>query len=917
MHTRSVFFVTPYIILVALFLLPQAAAAFSGAGTGASDNPFQITTCSELQEMSSALSSYYRLENDIDCSATTGWNSGAGFMPIGTNASPFTGDLNGNGYAISDLYISRSSTDYVGLIGRANGADVYDLTLTNGNVSGRQEVGMLMGKLDGNGTVQRINYTGTTTSSSYNGGGLIGEILGGTLQYATSTNIVLINTLGSCCSYAGGVVGYLGTATVSDIYASSTVIATNSGRAGGLFGETNGRGGTGVTIKRVYGQVAVTSPASGGFIGFAYGSSGAPLTIENAGVRGISGGSSAAGGFAYTTYASITFTNVYSAVIITSSSKGGFQYSVTNTPTITSSYWNSQIAGTVNATGSGSLAGQDLTATTTIAMQTQTTYSGWDFSTIWGIDPSVNGGYPYIIMTPPDTTAPTVSITTPTSGEATSTTMTITASASDNRSVSGVSFYIDGTKQGSEDASSPYSISYDTTATSSGSHTVFAVARDSSDNYATSTSVTFTTSNTPTPLSVSVSVGTTTATTTWATTPTASSRVWIGLSSTYSTSTSETDTSPRVTSHTASFSGLKSCTKYHYAVTGSTTGGDVATSTDATFYTTGCTGDASISGSNDDSITTASGGSLTQGDLTLTVPTSFTSTSSAATFQINQIDSTAFFAAASRPSGYSSVGSGVFHLTALTDATTTLSTFDATISITLSYTASDVATIDETTLKIYRYDGTDWFSLSNCSVDTGARTVTCDTSAFSDFALFGSPSASSSSRSPQSSNGSSLPWCSGPLAPGWNMSLPDGGCGTETSYVPTLTASTISALPSETEASTSTEDIVSVTFDKEPEISITPTFNRNLRANSIGSDVHALQRFLNKHGFPLAPKGVGSLGNETDFFGPMTYNALILFQEAHAAAILTPLGLTHGTGIFGKSTRTFINDSYKPVLSTN
>jgi peptidoglycan hydrolase-like protein with peptidoglycan-binding domain len=67
--------------------------------------------------------------------------------------------------------------------------------------------------------------------------------------------------------------------------------------------------------------------------------------------------------------------------------------------------------------------------------------------------------------------------------------------------------------------------------------------------------------------------------------------------------------------------------------------------------------------------------------------------------------------------------------------------------------------------------------------------------------------------------------------------------------------------------------------------------------------VKALQQFLNSHSFTLAPSGNGSPSQETTFFGPRTRNALTKFQEFYASEILTPLGLTKGTGTFGEETR--------------
>jgi peptidoglycan hydrolase-like protein with peptidoglycan-binding domain len=73
-----------------------------------------------------------------------------------------------------------------------------------------------------------------------------------------------------------------------------------------------------------------------------------------------------------------------------------------------------------------------------------------------------------------------------------------------------------------------------------------------------------------------------------------------------------------------------------------------------------------------------------------------------------------------------------------------------------------------------------------------------------------------------------------------------------------------------------------------------------------GADVTNLQRYLNSHGFALATTGTGSSGQETDYFGKLTFNALVKFQNAHAADILMPLHLSSGTGIFGSGTIAFI-----------
>lgn len=84
-------------------------------------------------------------------------------------------------------------------------------------------------------------------------------------------------------------------------------------------------------------------------------------------------------------------------------------------------------------------------------------------------------------------------------------------------------------------------------------------------------------------------------------------------------------------------------------------------------------------------------------------------------------------------------------------------------------------------------------------------------------------------------------------------------------------------------------------------------FARTLKMGMSGEDVRELQRFLNTDNETrVSLSGAGSLGNETNYFGPATHRALVVFQEKHRTEILSPLGLTRGTGVFGLKTRVFV-----------
>jgi hypothetical protein len=80
------------------------------------------------------------------------------------------------------------------------------------------------------------------------------------------------------------------------------------------------------------------------------------------------------------------------------------------------------------------------------------------------------------------------------------------------------------------------------------------------------------------------------------------------------------------------------------------------------------------------------------------------------------------------------------------------------------------------------------------------------------------------------------------------------------------------------------------------------TFNRNLGVGSSGMAVVNLQIALNREGL---------YGNsQTGMFDEQLASAVVAFQEKYASTVLTPNGLTHGTGYVGPSTRAKLNALY-------
>ena len=97
------------------------------------------------------------------------------------------------------------------------------------------------------------------------------------------------------------------------------------------------------------------------------------------------------------------------------------------------------------------------------------------------------------VNNPIDVTPPTVSMTAPANGATVSgSNVTVSASATDDVGVVGVQFLLDGSPLGAEVTTAPYTIAWDATTTTLGSHTLAARARDASGKQTTSASVTVT-----------------------------------------------------------------------------------------------------------------------------------------------------------------------------------------------------------------------------------------------------------------------------------------------------------------------------------------------------------------------------------------------------------------------------------------
>lgn len=326
MRNRSLRYLLGILLLIlgVIPLNPRSASAFSGAGTGAALDPFVITTCVQLQEMEDDLDAHYALGGNINCAASSSWNSGLGFDPVGDDLAKFSGSLDGNGFTVSNLFINRADDDlgrdgddesYVGIIGYLDGGTVRDLNVADTKVKGYEYVGGVAGYADNEAVIENVNFNLATADNSCDPGNCVwarwGVYGGGVVGYATGVTLTDLHTGGpvkGSGSFIGGIVGYLANSTLADSSAASNV--DGGFTVGGVAGDITGSTVTSTTASgNAVGQDegGKSSTTIGGFAGSISFSE-----ISDSGATGdVEATGNTIGGFAGFTGCLSSFTNVY------------------------------------------------------------------------------------------------------------------------------------------------------------------------------------------------------------------------------------------------------------------------------------------------------------------------------------------------------------------------------------------------------------------------------------------------------------------------------------------------------------------------------------------------------------------------------------------------------------------------------
>ncbi|MFL6702658.1 MAG: filamentous hemagglutinin N-terminal domain-containing protein [Paraburkholderia graminis] len=226
------------------------AAPFSGLLTQATAYKL-VNSLNDLQQVSADLAGNYALGKDIDASATSGFPPKFAFTSIGDGATPFSGQFDGMGHAISGLTLSRT------------------VLVTPGSITGGpdQRAAGIFGVIGTTGVVRNVNVNGNISDpNDYGSYGILAGFNYGLVTYVRTSGSASDFGGYSYASSTGGLVGYnYGTITRSG----SSVNVLAEGTPGGLVGINAG------TIRQSYATGAVTAEAhTGGGGGLAGSNSG-------------------------------------------------------------------------------------------------------------------------------------------------------------------------------------------------------------------------------------------------------------------------------------------------------------------------------------------------------------------------------------------------------------------------------------------------------------------------------------------------------------------------------------------------------------------------------------------------------------------------------------------------------------------
>ena len=312
-----------------------------------------IYSVNDLNNIKNNLNYFYVLGQDLDLNISP-YNTGDGFISIGSLLNPFTGGFDGNGHTIKNLY-----TRQAGLFGYASNSIFNNLILEDINIYYPRPLasGALVGKTNG-GIISKIKVNGEIIylkNSLGTYGGVVGSLYNGFLELSSFSGNVNVK------EGFGGLVGLISNSFISNCYSSGNLSTHQS--SGGLIGKANKS-----LIVDSYSNVDINAYMF---------SKNSPQHIG-----GISGTSDSWIINSY--YAGSIFgaESSYVKCFIGLRSDDGVYNNYNDS--------NKCVKRSLLREGK-----------TTTQMKTQGTFTDWNFTNIWAINPTANNGYPYLRDNPP------------------------------------------------------------------------------------------------------------------------------------------------------------------------------------------------------------------------------------------------------------------------------------------------------------------------------------------------------------------------------------------------------------------------------------------------------------------------------------------------------------------------------------
>ncbi len=385
--------------------ISEAKSVTVPLGDGTAAFPYEIATAAQLKNVSDNVNAgthkdrYFRQTANLDLSA---YNTGTGWVPIGSTGSPFSGSYDGGNFTISNLFINNGSVDYQGLFGSINApataVTMENINLVNVNVTGGNYTGSLAGFIDGTGAGVTITNCTVSGNSNITGSGDTGG-MAGYLNNTVVSQCSVISTGTGVTGSSNNIGGFAGSittgTTVTDCYSKADISVSGSAdNAAGFIGYIV-TSDCQVVTSFARGDVTNSSSSFNRIGGFAGMNTGIVTNCYSTG--DVQSAGADYGGFIGYTDTGSVITNCYSVGEVTGSgtNDGGF-IGAYNAGSFTNCYWL-MISGGINDglpnSGTGTISsGVDSRDQT--QMKTQATYTGWSFGAVWDISA---GYYPYMI----------------------------------------------------------------------------------------------------------------------------------------------------------------------------------------------------------------------------------------------------------------------------------------------------------------------------------------------------------------------------------------------------------------------------------------------------------------------------------------------------------------------------------------